>query len=330
MNLKMRIGVNPEKIKGEKNVLKEHRVIIPVYIPTEKDEYYKEAGDVFKIALESIFSTINYSTTSVTVINNSSCERVKKIIEQYLEKDLIEKSVQYTENHGKVYSVVSEAKASYEPFITIADADVKFYSGWEQAVVEIFLDHPKAGVVSPLPLQNLCFHKNSSVFFDNYLAGKIKYSKVVSNEDCDKFLKGMGNTSLLDRNNRQYSWREKQYFLKGKKPVLIGAGHFVATYRREIFDLITEFPKMKFINGYEESFLDDKADKKGWYRLSTVNTYAYHMGNRVENEDENTTPATEERSENLFFRNVKNPKKSIYPHWLRDFFFRTLRKLKKL
>ncbi|WP_424494762.1 glycosyltransferase family A protein [Salinimicrobium sp. GXAS 041] len=326
----MRIGVNPEKSKSEKNFKYYHRIIIPVYIPNDEEPYYIKSLDVFDACLNSLFRTINFRTTAVTIINNASFPKAGKIIEKYRQKNQIDKVINYDKNRGKVYAVVSEAKASYEPFITIADADVLFFSGWETAVFEIFNEFPSAGVVSPVPLQNLAFNKNYSVFFDNFLLNRIKHDKIVLDKDCELFLSGMGNTALLKRNNRKFSWKEKQYFLKKKMSAVIGAGHFVATYRKEIFNKDQPFPVWKFENGFEDTYLDEPADKLGWYRLSTPSTFAYHMGNEIDDFAANICFENNRKLKVKLVSNIKTPSKSKMPYWLKSYFFRALKRIKKL
>lgn len=325
----MRIGVNPEKFKGEENTQYLHRVIIPVYIPNSNEEYYKESMDVLDVSLNSLINTINFETTAITLINNNSDILINKIIGKYLPH--IDKLIKYSENKGKVYAVFSEAKASYEPFITIADADILFLSGWETAVFEIFNAFPKAGVVAPVSSQSLAFSNNFSVFFNNYFLNKIKYDKVVSKEDCDLYLKGLGNSSSLNRDNRNYSWKDKQYFMKNKNTVaVLGSGHFVATYRKDIFTYNKTFPLMKFLNGYEDSFIDVPADKFGWYRLSTVKTYAYHIGNKLDDFARTTTFDNQLILKSDIFINFEIPLKSYIPYWIKSIFFRVLKRFKKL
>lgn len=324
----MRIGVNPEKNKGDNNIYYYHRIIIPVYIPSETG-FYEESILILKKCLDSVVNTINHNTTKITVVNNSSYEKVTWLLENYFKNKLIEKLVTYSENKGKVFAVISEAKASYEPYITIMDADILLFSGWEIAVMDIFQNFSKAGAVAPLPLPNLCFHKNSSVFFHEYFFGNIGYDKIVSEESCNLYLKGMGNDALLRRNNRKYSWRDKQYFLKGKSPALLGCGHFVATYRKEIFKGIVKFPERKFINGYEESFLDDKVDMIGLYRLSTVKTYAYHMGNKLDMVGDENPSHYSKVSEEIFHW-LKPARSSGIPYSLRKLVFRFLKRIRNL
>ncbi len=301
-----------------------------MFIPNDSEDYYRESFKILQSCLVSLLETINQETTGITVIDNCSFPDVSTKLSTYLDAGLIDKHVKYKENRGKVYAVLSEARSSYEPFVTIADADVLFFSGWEKAVFNVFKAFPKAGVVSPLPLQNLAFNKNYSVFFDNYLLKKIKYDKVVSDKDCNLFLKGMGNTALLRRNNRKHSWKEKQYFLKNEIVAVVGAGHFVATYRREIFNSDLPFPDWKFKNGFEDLYLDEPADKLGWYRLSTSNSFAYHVGNRFDDILENITFAKGDKVNKELFCQIQKPAKSKMPYWIKSYFFRAIKKYREL
>lgn len=326
----MRTGVNPEKFKSERNIRHQHRVIIPVHIPISNNEYYRSSLEVLKHSLQSLLKTVNFETTAISIINNASNPEVEKLITDLYNKGQISKYVIYNENRGKVHAVISEAKASFEDFITIADCDVLFFEGWEKAVFEIFKAYPKSGVVSPLPSQNLALYYNSSLFFDLFLKGKIKYKKLVSDGDCELFLKGLGNPSLLDRHNAKYSWKEKQYYLDNSIKAILGANHFVATYRREVLISNDLFPSEKFKKGFEENYMDAPADKLGWYRLSTPKTYAYHIGNELDFVTSNTVCSSKEMMSPEIFKSIKAVKKSKIPYLIKRMFFKILRSVKQL
>jgi len=324
----MRDGVNPEKFKSETLPVYLHRVIVPVYIPNLKEAYYKNQLAVFKAFLENLFLTIDLKVTAVTLIDNNCCFPIKELIKSYLCS--IDKYIVYSDNKGKVLPLLEEARGVQEKFITITDADVLFYKGWEQAVFKIFNGHPKAGVVAPLPSPSLAFYENTSVFAENYLFGRIEYDKIVQDRDAELYLYGMGNSSLLNRENRTYSWKEKQYFLKKEPKAIVGAGHFVATYKSAMFKGQTKYPTKKFENGLEKEFIDELCDRKGWYRLSTVNTFAFHMGNQLDSDhfshkDTDTYTSTS-------FKIPANYKTSrgTCPFFLKKFIFKILRRFKKL
>ena len=326
----MRVGVNPEKNKLENNFQYQHRVIIPVFIPNDTEDYYKESLEVFDTGLNSLFSTINPAITGVTIINNSSYLKVDDIIKKYNSKGLIDKYVTYNDNKGKVYAVINESRSCFEEFITIADADVLFLNGWEKKVFEIFKTIPKTGVVAPVPSPNLALYKNTTVFFDKYFKGNMRYDKIVSDKDNDLFLEGMGNSALLTRNNREFSWKQKQYFLNSTGSPVIGAGHFVATYRREVLEYNRAFPEKKFKKGYEEFYLDDPSDKLGLYRLSTSKTYAYHIGNKMDDFSKNYRFTGDDKLGKNEIASLKKIETSLIPFWVRNLVFKVLYKFLKL
>lgn len=325
----MRKGVNPEKRKQEVNQLKLHRIIIPVHIPNVQEEYYKESLEVFDHCLNSLVRTIDHRETAITIIINNCTPSIDPIIEKFLKK--IDKTVWYTENKGKVYAVLTEAKAAFEPYVTIADADVIFRKGWEEEIFKIFREYPRAGIVSPVPSPNNSFHFNCSLFFDNYLTGKLKYGKIIKQRDIDLYRKSH-STNILDRNNRKYSWGEKQYYLNGKYKAIAGASHFVATYKTFLFHKRTEFPELKFQNSYEEKFLDNIADLKGYYRLSTNTAFAYHMGNALDNSVaawENNILERKEDKTIVINREVEI-KSSFIPYVVKKLIFKVLHKFNSL
>ncbi|MDO9261701.1 MAG: glycosyltransferase [Flavobacteriaceae bacterium] len=323
----MRIGVNPEKYKGEKNTPYSHRIVIPVYIPNIHESYYQESIAVLDYCLTSVIQTINPQTTAITLINNNSTTLINEVIEKHL--PFIDKLVTYTENKGKVYAVINEVRSVFEPFVTIADADVLFMSGWEQAVFEIFNNYPNAGAITPLPTPNSAYHLNTSVYFDHFLFGKMKYDKIVADEDIDLYLQGLNNSALINRKGK-FNWREKQYFLDGKIKAVVGALHFVTTYKSAVFRNQSSFPEIKFINGYETEFIDKLPDLNGLYRLSTVKTFAYHIGNKVDDFVIKTTFDNNMKLDSDFINNIKTPAKSLIPYWIKSLYFRALKRIMKL
>ena len=159
--------------------------------------------------------------------------------------------------------------------------------------------------------------------------GGINYKKVMSDADAEHYLKGMGNEALLNRENRVFSWKEKQYFLKDSHAI-IGAGHFVATYRSSLFKGTYKYPKLKFKNGLEREYIDMLSDQRGFYRLSTVETYAYHLGNILDESLPTFSRRVNRLEPELIQKAFQNEKPSILPYPLRIILFKILKRLYKL
>lgn len=309
----MRVGNNPEKDKGEKNILKPHRVVVVFYVPESNDIFFSQLDQVLDKCLESLTATVSPETTNITLINNCSSHKTDAVVEKY--RNRIDKYVVYSENKGKVYAVLNEVRATYEEFVTVADSDILFFGGWENAVFNVFANHPNAGVVSPHPCPYTSFYYNKSVFGLNSILGKIEYGKYVDDADIDLYVKGTNLPKIIERKGK-YNWKEKQFRLKEPIPVIIGAYHVVATYRTQQFRNVYTFPEIKFRNSYEEQFIDCLADQNGMYRLSTPKSYIYHMGNTIDDVCAAPVQSAEMLSSELFSR-IKTFKRQHI--WLVDF-----------
>src|SRR5690606_16340551 len=90
----------------------------------------------------------------------------------------------------------------------------------------------------------------------------------------------------------------------------------VATYRTEQFRNVYTFPEVCFQNSYEELFIDCLADDSGFYRLSTLESYIYHMGNTLD--DVSFTHKNSEKSKVSIktFNQIVHIKKSARWVWL--------------
>jgi hypothetical protein len=276
----MRVIPNPEKIKFSEIIYKPHRIIIPVYIPESNDIYYSSLLEVFKLSINSLLKTVNNFNTAITIINNNSKNEVTEYIDKLLMDNKIDKHVKLSSNYGKVYTILSEARGCYEPYITIADADVFYFNNWEQEVFRIFSNFPKSGVVSPVPSPHLFNYHNISFIINNIF--NLKKGNILTDRSFDLFYKGVSNSpSFFVKGN--FDFRQKQYYVKKNNlKACIGATHFIATYRSDLFKRIPlKKPKIKFKMGDEGFFIDSEIDKIGYGRLSTTDAFAYHLGHSI-------------------------------------------------
>ena len=272
----MRIGTNPEKLNVKELAHKPHRVIIPVYIPNLEEDYFKNALDVLKICLDSLIVTTNPEQTNITVINNASCKEVSDTLEKYFNENKIDRLVKLSENRGKVEAVLSEAKASFEEYITISDADVFFKEGWLEASLKIF-DAFKPGVVMPMPTPNNYSMHNTHCFVRHFWSRTLKYDSAVDKMILIDFEKSVGSQGLMKK------YYERQFYLEANNVrATLGAGHFVATYDRSLFDFIPQ-KKVNYVfqNGQERDYLDILTTETATCRLGTSKAYVVHLGNQA-------------------------------------------------
>ncbi len=270
----MRVGFNPHKDKPNEETEFTHQVIIPVYIPNHED-YFKDSFKIFKLSLDSLVKTI-HNRTFISVINNGCCIEVEHFINELFNEKRIHEII-HTINIGKLNSIVKGLVGNNIKLVTIADSDVLFLENWQQQTVKIFNAFPKAGVVGIVPqfrnFSRLC----GNLLFENFFSAKLKFTEVKNPEAMKRFLHSiLGEVSY---NPAHLKWNLT--IENEKSTAVVGSGHFVATYRKAIFDQTQTYFEYKM--GVDtELYLDEIPLKKGLWRLTTNDNYAYHMGNVFE------------------------------------------------
>lgn len=272
----MRIGFNPNKDKIQVPNDYFHQVIIPVYIPNQEG-YFKDSLAILHYCLDSLFKT-SHDKTYFTIVNNGSCQEVI----DYLQKMFLENKIQeliHTTNIGKLNAILKGITGQQFPIITITDADVLFLNDWQKATYEVFEVFPKAGAVSTTPNSKMLRYFTSNVLFENLLSKKLSFTKVVNPEAMQNFGHSIGNSKLYN----EFHLDKYLTLAKGNIKAVIGAGHYVATYRGAIFDNLKQRNSIYSLGGNSEvDILDKPLVEQGYWRLSTVDNYTYHMGNTTE------------------------------------------------
>lgn len=308
----MRVGFNPHKDQPQQASGYLHQVIIPVYIP-HQENYFKDSFEIFQLCLESLFSTI-HNKTHLTIVNNGSSKTVVDYLNELYRENKIQELI-HTSNIGKLNAILKGISGTDFPLITIADADVLFLNNWQEATYSVFENFTKAGAVCPTPSSRSLRTYTANVYWDLFFSGKLKFSKVVNPDALQMFGHSVGDIDF-------YNKIQLEKYLtvsNGKTEAVVGAGHFVTTFRREVFDTIeNSYASYKLGGDSESKFLDIPVVEKGFWRLSTADNYAYHMGNVLEdwmqvefdklkiNKTESNFELKKTKSGTLFSNFVKN------------------------
>lgn len=272
----MRIGFNPQKDKQVELSDFFHQIIIPVYIPNQEG-YFKDSLVILKYCLESLFRT-SHSKTYFTVVNNGSCKEIISYLNELQDKGQIQELI-HTTNIGKLNAILKGLTGQNFQLITIADSDVLFLNDWQKATYEVFKAFPKTGAVSPVPNSRGLKYYTSNVIFDCLFSDKLKFTEVKNPQAMIKFAESIGNENFFNEINL----KRNLTIGTDKSTAVVGAGHFVATYRKEVFDNLNQKHSSYGMGGdSEESILDKPVAENGFWRLSTSDNYAFHLGNVTE------------------------------------------------
>lgn len=269
----MRVGFNPNKDKVLPKSEFTHQVIVPVYIPHQED-YFKDSFQILQFCLESLITT-SHSKTYISVVNNGSCEEVIVYLNQLQQNGKIQEVI-HTTAIGKLNAILKGLTGHQFPLITITDADVMFLNDWQKATYEVFEAFPKTGLVCTTPSSKSFNDKTFNILTERFFSKSLAFSKVKNPVAFEAFATSIGNPNFY----KSVHFEKYLTLTNDKVSAVVGAGHFVATYRGDIFsDLGVTATPFSLGGTSEAKILDLPVIRKGYWRLSTDDNYTYHLGN---------------------------------------------------
>lgn len=309
----MRVGFNPNKDKVLPKSEFTHQVIVPVYIPHQKD-YFKDSFQILRFCLESLITT-SHSKTYITVVNNGSCAEVILYLNQLHQEGKIQEVI-HTTAIGKLNAILKGLTGHQFPLITITDADVLFLNHWQKATYEVFEAFPKTGLVCTTPSSKSFNDKTFNILTERLFSKSLAFSKVKNPVAFEAFATSIGNPNFY----KSVHFEKYLTLTNHKVSAVVGAGHFVATYRGDIFsDLGVTATPFSLGGTSEAKILDLPVIRKGYWRLSTDDNYTYHLGNVQETWMQETFNALKKQDKQFDFvlhKPLKQPSSFLF--WLKN------------
>lgn len=272
----MREDFNPQKDKLIPSSKFYHQIIIPVYIPNFEG-YFKDSFKILDLSLTSLFKTV-HDATFITIVNNGSCKIVRLFLENLFEEKKIHELI-HTTNIGYINAMLKGTTGQEFLFVTTSDADVLYLNNWQEETYKIFNNFASAGAVSPVPNSKVLKYFTENIFLAKGFSKKMRFIKNENPKAMKKFALSIGNKDLFNNIHltKCLALTENNSFS------LVGASHFIITYRKELINSI-KVRNTKFLMGGDSDFIFDKQVlDSGFWRLSTINNFALHMGNIEEN-----------------------------------------------
>lgn len=271
----MRVGFNPHKDQLQEQSGYVHQIIVPLYIPNQEG-YFKDSFSIFKLCMSSLFATI-HNKTFITIVNNGSGDFVKEYLNELLEDNKIHEVI-HTHNIGKLNAILKGLTGNNIELVTISDSDVMFLENWQNETANVFTKLPKVGVVGIVPQFKTYEVNCGTIIFDNFFSKNLKFLPVKNTAALIRFYDSIGWDRTYNQDYLKYNLGLE---INVDFKVLIGSGHFVATYKKDMFEEITTYIGYK-LGGASEGYLDKAPLKKGYWRVTTYDNYGYHMGNTLE------------------------------------------------
>ncbi len=271
----MRVGHNPARFVEK--VAQPAKVTLAVVncIPFLSG-YYEQSLDVLKACLTSIHENTP-EAHDLMVFDNHSCREVRQYLQEAYEQGIIQYLVLSDKNIGKIGAWNFMFGAAQGKYVAFADGDVAFRPGWLSASLALFEAFPNVGMVTARPLPTpkefstatfeWALQQEPGVFEEGpFLSWDVHWEHARSlgfKEESD-------DPRLPAYMSRVTSRGEVAY---------IGAAHFQFVARREILQKIIPLPSEQPMRG--ERALDVAINKMGLLRLTTIEPYVVHLGNRI-------------------------------------------------
>ncbi len=311
----MRIGYNPHRDEQQEKSDYFHQVVIPVYIPNFED-YFKDSFEILQLCLNSLLKTV-HKKTYITIVNNGSSVKILNYLDDLLEKNQINELI-HTNNIGKLNAILKGISGHQFDLVTIADADVMFLNNWQNATYKVFDSFPKAGAICPTPSSKSLRMYTSNIYWNYFFSKKIKFSDVENKNALINFANSVGDENF-------YNVEQLNQYLtitSNETKAVVGGGHFVATYRFDIFDNLNyKYTQYKLGGDSEKNILDFPVIKKGFWRLSTSDNYAYHMGNVKEDWMDEAFAKIIQNNKNVSFELQKIKPESKFSYFIKSKLF---------
>ncbi len=308
----MRIGQNPRKSTSTVTTDFYHQIVVPVYIPN-LENYYAETLQILKICLKSLIAS-SHSKTFITIVNNGSCQEVSRYLDQLFTEGQIQELI-HTANIGKVNAVFKGLTGHSFPLVTISDGDVFFLNGWQKATYAIFEAMPQAGAVCTTPISRNIKYLTSNIFFDCFLSKALRFTDVKDPEAMQQFTASIGKDKFL----RQSHLEKYLTITKNGVRAVVGAGHYVCTYRGDIFSNNCFSFSATSMGKAVNRNIDQPVVKKNYWRLSTERNFTHHMGNTLENWMHEIS--VKETAEKLPQPKFKKRYATLVGYWIKTSFF---------
>ncbi|UQD56157.1 glycosyltransferase family A protein [Flavobacterium sp. K5-23] len=271
----MRVGFNPNKDKIQEPNDFFHQVIIPIYIPNQEG-YFKDSFQILRFCLESLFKTC-HSQTYITVVNNGSCDVVVQFLQQLLSEKKIHELIHST-NIGYVNAMLKGIVGHDFQIVTTSDADVLFLNDWQKESYKLFDTFPKAGAICPTPSSKTLKFYSYNQMFDCIFSKKMKFTIVKNPNAMRNFASSIGNPNFYN----EFHLNKFLTVTNNNIKAVVGAGHYIVTYKGCIFINLTEKYSGFVLGGGSDDLLDKPVVKQGYWRIATEYNYTYHMGNIIE------------------------------------------------
>ncbi|MFC2025905.1 glycosyltransferase family A protein, partial [Chloroflexota bacterium] len=260
----MRVGQNPAK--SIDNVPQPAKVTIAVvtYIPYLSG-YYKDALDVLKISLESIWANTK-TPYDLMVFDNASCEVVREYLVEAHNQERLQYLILSDKNIGKAGAWNLIFSGAPGEIIAFGDSDIYYYPGWLSTLLKVLDLFPEAGMVTGMPMWSPDEFSTSTIkWSEDNPEVRLEHGKLLTWEDYWRHSCSLG-TPIEKAREHFASCQDYRIEYTGET-FFVAAGHFQFVARKQILQCVLPIPSKRPMG--QVRLLDIVLNERGYLRLST-------------------------------------------------------------
>lgn len=279
----MRVGHNPARFVKKVAQPAEITVAVVNCIPFLSG-YYEQSLEVLKAVVESLHSTREKKHPyDLMLFDNHSCDEVRDYLREASGQGKIQYLIFSDINIGKIGSWNYMFGAAQGKYIVFSDGDIEFRPGWLSASLELFVGFPNVGMVTARPLPTPKEYSKATFEW----AQKERILEEGSFLSGDVALEHARSLGMIEDKNVPRLPTHMSRVSFGGKVAYIGAAHFQFMARRDMLQKVIPLPSEQPMRG--ERALDIKVNEMNLLRLTTINPYVRHLGNRISQPFSNKT-----------------------------------------
>ncbi len=273
----MRVGQNPARFVEKVAQPSIFTVAVVNCIPFTSG-YYEQSLDVLKACLNSIHENTPESH-DLMVFDNHSCREVRQYLQEAYEQGVIQYLVLSDRNIGKLGAWNFIFGAAQGEYVVFSDGDILFRPGWLPASLELFKTFPNVGMVTARPFRTPQKYSTATIEWAHNQKAEVNFEEGCL-LDWETYWEHGRSIGVTEEKTREDYPKGIDYRLTYQgKSAYVGAGHFQFMAPGDLLKKVVPLPSDQPMRG--ERALDEAINGMNYLRLNTVNTFVYHMGNRL-------------------------------------------------
>ncbi len=281
----MRVGENPTKYSRKNPGVASIPIKTPLpitvctitYVPT-LEGYYKEGLDIIKLTILSIRGNTD-EAFDLAVFDNGSCKEVVDWLVEQKNNNVIQWLVLSSENMKKIGAwniLFSSAQGDY---IYYFDSDIYHYNGWLEGMLSTLKNIPGSSVVGGFHnIPTSCAKKSLDLVSQDNIFD-IERDHYLSDAELRKLAQSVGADEVNFISKKNVFGQARITY--DNVSAYLGASHCQFLVKKECLREIFPQGRDWALTSTDADF-DTKLYEKGYFKLTTIDSYVYHIGNILE------------------------------------------------